>query len=305
MWAPEDFQRMYPNKLGSLGRTVQFQVSGDEPDFERHPLAGGLRCWEVVVSPGEQLFIPGYTIHQVTSIDACISVNVFFGDEGESAFLEKIMSSPRQAAFEFWLNNIIETNRQHASFKNALPYLPQSLDKLLRSTFREQATEVQLEQLCKVVSAHCGHEFDSVVPAEDAHTRKNVPKIQIRGLKQRGHRLPDSRRPGGSAFTLHYHPGSDPELRLMSAPRPQPQPEPAPPYSAVIHVYNAWLASDVERVLCPYAAVIHKAWLASWLVLNMFCLYALYTLCVDQDDQWVVWLWLVLNMGVWLQAAIH
>ena len=82
MWAPQDFERMYPNKLGSKGRTVQFQVNGDEPDFERHPLAKGLRCWEVTVEPGQMLFIPAFTIHQVTSLDACISLNVFFGDAG-------------------------------------------------------------------------------------------------------------------------------------------------------------------------------------------------------------------------------
>ena len=79
-----DFRRLYPNPLGSSGRTVQFQAASDEPDPERHPLARGLKCWEALVCPGQQLFIPGFTIHQVTSLDACVSVNVFCGDQGSS-----------------------------------------------------------------------------------------------------------------------------------------------------------------------------------------------------------------------------
>lgn len=112
MWAPQDFERMYPNRLGSKGRTVQFQVNGDAPDFERHPLARGLRCWEVTVEPGQMLFIPAFTIHQVTSVDACISLNAFFGDEGKNDFLAKLCRPPRLGAFSYWLTNIAEQNRE-------------------------------------------------------------------------------------------------------------------------------------------------------------------------------------------------
>ena len=58
------------------------------------------------------LFIPAFTIHQVTSVDACVSLNVFFGDEGENAFLAKLCKPPRLAAFSYWLTNIAEQNRE-------------------------------------------------------------------------------------------------------------------------------------------------------------------------------------------------
>eukprot|EP01052_Picozoa_sp_SAG31_P013336 SAG31_NODE_800_length_12014_cov_11.050608_5_plen_257_part_00 len=69
MWSAADFQRMYPNPLGSKGRTVQFEVDSEKPDFTRHPRAAGPWTgggpWEVVVEPGQLLFIPAFTIHQV------------------------------------------------------------------------------------------------------------------------------------------------------------------------------------------------------------------------------------------------
>ena len=48
---------------------------------------------QVTVKPGELLYIPAFTIHQVSAVDATISVNVFFGNRGERAYLDKIMRS--------------------------------------------------------------------------------------------------------------------------------------------------------------------------------------------------------------------
>ena len=144
MWAPEDFHRLYPNPLGSSGRTVQFQAASDEPDPERHPLARGLKCWEALVCPGQQLFIPGFTIHQVTSLDACVSVNVFCGDQGSSDYLAKLCRPPRLGAFSYWLLNIVEQNRPFEGWSRTLPYLPRSLSAFLANQLKETATESQL-----------------------------------------------------------------------------------------------------------------------------------------------------------------
>lgn len=180
MWAPQDFERMYPNKLGSKGRTVQFQVNGDEPDFERrHPLAKGLRCWEATVEPGQMLFIPAFTIHQVTSVDACISLNVFFGDEGDNVFLAKLCQPPRLGAFSYWLRNIAEQNREMESWPRIMAFLPRSLKGFLRNQFREEASDAQLEQLAALVYDHAG---GAVPLAPDYHTRRSAPVLKIRGL---------------------------------------------------------------------------------------------------------------------------
>ena len=134
MWAAADFAKMYPNPLGSKGRTVQFEVDSESPDFDRHPLAAGPWTgggpWEVVVEPGQLLFIPAFTIHQVSAMEThTISCNIFFGDESESrsAYIGKLLAPPVLDAFTFWLCNIIQQNQPLESFANLLGYLRRSL----------------------------------------------------------------------------------------------------------------------------------------------------------------------------------
>jgi hypothetical protein len=182
MWAPQDFARMYPNRLGSKGRTVQFEVRGDKPDFRRHPMAKGLRCWDVTVHPGQILFIPAFTIHQVTSLDAAVSLNVFFGDAGENNFVTKLCGWPRIGAFSYWLNNIVDQNRSAESWERILAFLPRSLKGFLRNQFREEATEEQIQQLCAIIYTHLGVDQSKLVPPPDFLTRRNPPLLKIRGL---------------------------------------------------------------------------------------------------------------------------
>ena len=182
MWAPADFSRMYPNKLGSKGRTVQFEVSGDNPDFERHPMARGLKYWDVTVHPGEILFIPAFVIHQVTSLDVCVSQNVFFGDSGENSFVAKLLAGSAMGAFSYWINNIVEQNRCLESWKNVLGYLPRSIKGFLQNQFREIASEEQLRVLCSVIYAHCELDETAMVADRppDSLSRRNPPVLKIR-----------------------------------------------------------------------------------------------------------------------------
>lgn len=173
---------MYPNRLGSKGRTVQFEVRGDQPDFKRHPMAKGLRCWEVTVHPGQMLFIPAFTIHQVTSLDAAVSFNVFFGDTGDNNFVAKLCKWPRVGAFSYWLNNIIEQNRSAESFPRITGFLPRSLRGFLQNQFREEASNEQIKQLCKMVYNYLGLDPAKLVPPPDYLTRRNPPLLKIRGL---------------------------------------------------------------------------------------------------------------------------
>lgn len=63
------------------------------PDLERFPNFRNAQCELAEIGPGDSLFIPAFYWHQVTSTEMCISVNVFFGDAGERAFVTKLIET--------------------------------------------------------------------------------------------------------------------------------------------------------------------------------------------------------------------
>ena len=61
-------ESLYPNPLGSYGKTVQSRVDLDNVDPATFPLFGQkLTCQQTVLHPGEMLFIPAFYWHQVTT----------------------------------------------------------------------------------------------------------------------------------------------------------------------------------------------------------------------------------------------
>ena len=60
-----DLNNLYPNPLGSHGKTVQSRVNCDAPDLELFPNFVGAKCQYCVLEPGEMLFIPAFFWHQV------------------------------------------------------------------------------------------------------------------------------------------------------------------------------------------------------------------------------------------------
>ncbi|XP_022104468.1 lysine-specific demethylase 8-like isoform X2 [Acanthaster planci] len=82
---------LYPNPLGSKGRTIQAQVNCDDPDLEQHPAFVAATCHQGELGPGEMLYIPSFWWHQVTSVEMSISINYFFGDAGDSNYINKAM----------------------------------------------------------------------------------------------------------------------------------------------------------------------------------------------------------------------
>ena len=61
-----DLDSLYPNPLGSHGKTIQSRVNCDSPDLETFPNFSNARCQYCVLEPGEMLFIPAFVWHQVT-----------------------------------------------------------------------------------------------------------------------------------------------------------------------------------------------------------------------------------------------
>ncbi|XP_072178522.1 tRNA wybutosine-synthesizing protein 5-like [Diadema setosum] len=174
-----DLQPLYPNPLGSRGRTIQAQVNCDNPDTSAFPEFTRVQCHECVLNAGEMLFIPAFWWHQVTSLEMTISVNFFFGDGGENEYLAKIMEPMRWQAFSHWLLNIVEQNRPFASFQRVLQDLPESLTSFLLKTWHERPSPEQLDRLVRLVLEHMDLE---ALPKGEPRTSKHPPVMKIRGL---------------------------------------------------------------------------------------------------------------------------
>ena len=61
-----DLDNLYPNPLGSHGKTIQSQVNCDNPDLVKYPNFAKALCQYCILEPGEMLFIPAFFWHQVT-----------------------------------------------------------------------------------------------------------------------------------------------------------------------------------------------------------------------------------------------
>jgi hypothetical protein len=139
---------MSPNKLGSHGRTIQSQVDLDLPEEElrqRFPrFANEAHGYEGTLEAGDALFIPALWWHQITSVTECISVNVFWGDDGDSAYMSKVLMNCEES-FMRWILNIIEQNRRCGVFRTVLQYLDQAVYFFLHNQWHERITLEQLD----------------------------------------------------------------------------------------------------------------------------------------------------------------
>ena len=75
---------LYPNPLGSQGKTIQSQVNLDSPNLAKYENFSQTHCEHTILHPGEMLFIPAFYWHQVTALDTGISANMFYGDSGKN-----------------------------------------------------------------------------------------------------------------------------------------------------------------------------------------------------------------------------
>ena len=72
LFGHHNLQSLYPNPLGSYGKTIQSRVDLDNVDPVKfpsfaHPTNGKkLVCQQTVLQPGEMLFIPAFYWHQVS-----------------------------------------------------------------------------------------------------------------------------------------------------------------------------------------------------------------------------------------------
>ena len=93
---------LYPNPLGSQGKTIQSQVNLDNPNMTKYGKFSQVHCEHTILHPGEMLFIPAFYWHQVTALDTGISANMFYGDSGETLIILTIFV---QTCFYFVAGN--------------------------------------------------------------------------------------------------------------------------------------------------------------------------------------------------------
>jgi len=179
-----DIDSLYPNPLGSHGKTVQSQVNLDTPDLSRFPKFANAECQYTVLHPGEMLFIPAFFWHQVSALDTGISVNFFYGDPGENRFLYKIYAPPYVTHFHYWFLNIVEQNRDCASFPKMLARLPEVIKHFVLKQWHETPSDDQVEKLVELVKNHCG--LDELPAVDESEEKSKFPPVlKIRGLLHR------------------------------------------------------------------------------------------------------------------------
>lgn len=169
-----DLDNLYPNDLGTKGRTVQSRVNfGEEEDedidaYVDFPMFKQATCHHGYLTNGDMLYIPAFWFHQVTTIQTTISINIFWGNSGLNDFTTKAMKQPTWLCFRYWLLNIIEQNRTHPSFVRILPRLHQSLPNFIMTQWHETLLPHQVDTLVRVIMMYLditrngGSGFDGV-----------------------------------------------------------------------------------------------------------------------------------------------
>jgi len=177
-----DLDSLYPNPLGSHGKTVQSQVNCDTPDLTRFPLFTNAQCQYCILEPGEMLFIPAFFWHQVTALDTGISINMFYGDPGENIFIAKMFRPPYREHFYYWFLNILEQNKKYPSFEKIISRIPEVIKHFFLKQWHEVPTPEQVDTLVQVTLKHF---MIDTLPAPIIGEGKFPPVLKIRGLLHR------------------------------------------------------------------------------------------------------------------------
>lgn len=124
------------------------------------------------------LFFPAFWWHQVTSTKQTISINIFFGNDGDNAYLSKVMSGDQWQSFKYWLLNIVEQNRTKSQFQGVLQHLDETLINFLLKQWHEIPTTQQVNTLVRTVLDYCGlKEIPTCI-----EKKRWAPPLKIRGL---------------------------------------------------------------------------------------------------------------------------
>lgn len=213
LWPSHLVRELYPNPLGADGRTLQSQVDltlGAAEMRARFPAFPYEAGTEVTLEAGDLLYIPAFTWHQVTTLDATIStisINFFWGESGRHAYVDKLLRVCPDA-FLYWVLNIVEQNRSQPAFPQTLRHFDDAMRIFLKQQWAEELEERHLRLIRTRVFEHLmqtrveGDAFyhlgdirqPGVLERAEAnghgrsgdHAADNPGRIKIRGLRSRG-----------------------------------------------------------------------------------------------------------------------
>lgn len=177
-------EHMYPNPLGSKGRTIQstVDVEASPKNLQHQPLFSQVTCDVGTLHAGDCLFIPAFYWHQVSSDPRTVSINTFYGEGGDVTFGRKIVAS-RFKNLAYWVLNIIEQNRGLDSFAQVAANLKPALTEFFFKQWHERLSDDDLDRLEQVILAHLGY-APGQRPIYDGPVKKHV-QLKIRGLRWR------------------------------------------------------------------------------------------------------------------------
>lgn len=180
----EYLEHMYPNPLGSKGRTIQsaVDVEATANNLKHQPLFSQVICDVGTLHAGDCLFIPAFYWHQVSSDPRTVSINTFYGEGGDVNFGAKIVAS-RFKNLSYWILNIIEQNRGLDSFAQVAANLKPALTEFFFKQWHERLSDEALDQLEQVILSHLGYE-PGQRPTYDGPAKKHF-QLKIRGLRWR------------------------------------------------------------------------------------------------------------------------
>ena len=93
LFRPTNWPGLYPYPFLHPSH-AQAQVNATDPkDVRKHPLIGRVDALEVILEPGDLLYMPPLWFHEVESLGVSISVNVWT-DSQQSELMEKLFSLP-------------------------------------------------------------------------------------------------------------------------------------------------------------------------------------------------------------------
>jgi hypothetical protein len=78
LYPPEQTRLLYPRPWYHIGSSHMSEIDFLRPDFKKYPLFGQAKPLELVLRPGEMLFIPIHWSHAVENIGLAASVSVFW-----------------------------------------------------------------------------------------------------------------------------------------------------------------------------------------------------------------------------------
>lgn len=128
----------------------------------------------------------------MSAVEASVSVNIFWGNGGNSDFVTKLIKQ-KWDAISYWVLNIMEQNR--AILDSLMSDIHKVLIGFMANQFKDIVTvssnfitssiakEEDVEPLVKCIMTHFGYE---TLPPYTGPERKHAKKLKIRGLLWRG-----------------------------------------------------------------------------------------------------------------------